>query len=278
MSRPGAASRTPVLVQPIRDLFAQLTTLQKLSAGFAVAGTLFMYLATVFNWYTVTIKSKYDSFSYTQKQQVSIGTLVTGDTEEQYTNPFAGSSSSHGRPDFNSWASVYAIVYVVLALTLVALVIVAFTVQHTAQLSVRIVAAALAAVSMLIVILISSDLSGMAKALETFMSKELSGGLTKVSYEVHPGLGAGLIMAAVASLLLGLSAGLNQPRATTGVPARPAVQPASGPPTGWVQPASAPPAGWAPPASAPPAGWGQPTSAPPAGWGPPPGYGPPQRR
>ncbi|MGH3646651.1 MAG: hypothetical protein ACRDTM_05695, partial [Micromonosporaceae bacterium] len=199
------------LVPAVSDYFRGLSTLRLVSLVFAAVGMLLFYLAAVCNWYTVKTTSSYRESKWTQEQPVSIGTLLLGDTEEQYTNPYAGSSRNVGkRPEFESYADIYAIFYLVLALGLVALVVTALMAQGKIQLWLRIGAAGCAALSLFFVILISADLSAMANAYQAFMTAQGSvGGGEGIVYTVEQNVGVGLLLGAVASLLLGVSAGLN---------------------------------------------------------------------
>ena len=264
----------PMLLGSVRDYVRGLSLLQRVSAVLAVLGTLLMYLATVFHWYHVTLSTVYeDRTTFTTKRPVSVGTLVLGDTEEQFTNPFAGLGDDQARPDYTSNADLYALVYVVLSIFLVLMVYAALMTQGSAQLWLRAGAGVCAIFSLMLVILISADLRDMSEALRDFMVKERAESL--VGAEVEPAIGAGLLLAAIASLLLGVSAGFNQasaaaatgsaagpgsPAAPPGSPAAPVSAPAPAHPHGYATPPaapmSAPPGAWAPtsgvPAAPPP--------------------------
>ncbi|MGH3715990.1 MAG: hypothetical protein ACRDT4_21390, partial [Micromonosporaceae bacterium] len=242
--RPAAGQ---VLAPSVQDYFRGLSTLRRVSVLCAGAGMLLTWLAAVCNWYTVTTTSSYRTSRWTQEQPVSIGTLLLGDTEEQYTNPYAGSSHNVGkRPEFSSYADVYAILYLLLTFSLVLLVVAALMVQGKWQLWLRIGAAGCAALSLFLVILISADLSAMANAYQDFMTEQgkVSDG-EGITYTVEKNVGVGLLLAAMASLLLGVSSGLNHVPGEVPVAARgfaPQVLPAGAP----RQPYAAP-AGYRPP-------------------------------
>lgn len=274
------------LTPSVAQYFRGLSTLRRVSLAFAAVGMLLMYLAAVFNWYTVKTTSQYKTSKWSQEQPVSIGTLLLGDTEEQYTNPYAGSSSRIGkRPEFESYADIYSIFYLVFALGLVALVVAALMTQGKVQLYLRVVAGGCAALSLFFVILISADLSEMAIAYQKFMTEQGSVGSGEaISYTVEKSVGVGLVLGAVASLLLGVSAGLNHIAAPVvalpGSPVPPPPQqyagfrpPMPGPPGPQPGQISAPP--WASPASGPPASAPMAPPRAPMQPQPGPGYGPP---
>ncbi|MGH3736436.1 MAG: hypothetical protein ACRDT6_12575 [Micromonosporaceae bacterium] len=211
MSAPYATPPSSWLAPTVGGYFRQLSTMRKVACLFAAVGMLLTYLAAVFNWYTVTTTSQYKESSWQQEQPVSIGTLLVGDTEEQYTNPYAGSSRHLGeRPEFSSYADIYAIFYLVFTLGLIALVVLALMAQGKIQLWLRIGAAGCAALSLFLVVLISADLSAMANAYQEFMTKQGQiGDGAGILYTVEKSVGVGLLLGALASLLLGISAGLN---------------------------------------------------------------------
>lgn len=206
--------REPSSAPGVREYFARTSLTQRIALGLAVLGAVVLHLSMAFNWQTYTLVIRFGGTGVSSDGPISFGTLLTTDLEKR---PIGGMTmtGSGPRPDYTSYSDVLAVGFLILSLTLLALVAASLMTRGAVQRLLRAGAGAVAALALACVVLIGIDLARLAAETEKAFKEGLDGPVSEIVSDVDlifdSTIGSGLVLAAIACVLLGAAAGLNQP-------------------------------------------------------------------